>query len=197
MNTLTNINIDWVNSNISFDIQLLEQIDTVNFTLCVDESTNIKNMYSEVLNDHNYCFDSSNCEITIAHVIDDIYKVTVENEMISGMSDHLKYISFNTNEISAEGIFYSSEAVYDAELTYIKQVCNNCLDDKCMQLLMFVVFKRQLLDSAISVNDCKQCLMLYNDLCRLLNVDTCNCDYRNYNEHSSCAVCSGGCCSLK
>ena len=108
MNTLTNINIDWVNSNISFDIQLLKQIDTVNFTLFVDEFTNIKNMYSEALNDHNYCFDANNCEITITHVIDDIYKVTVENEMISRMSNHLKYISFNTNGFPTFDVYFNN-----------------------------------------------------------------------------------------
>ena len=195
MDKLTNIDINQVTSNMSFELHLLDQIDTTNFKLFVDECVNVKNIYSETDSDHTYCFDANNCEIAISHVIDDVYKVTIENEMISDMSNHLKYVSFKTNDIDVEGIYYSSECVYNAELTHIKQVCNNCLDDKCMQLLMFVVFKRQLLESALAVNDCKQCLTLYNDLCRLLNVSTCECCCKSSND--DCAACSGGCCSLK
>ena len=117
------------------------------------------------------------------------------------MSHHMKYFKIiaGANNYIIEGVYYNSSVIYNAEITHIKRICNMCLDDNTMKLLVHVVFKRQLLESALETDDYNNCMVLYNDLCRLLQISIydeycCDCVDSVNNE---CAMCSGGCCNLK
>ena len=196
MNKLTNVIIDQANSKISFSLSLDAPIDTAEFITFVDECDNVNNIYSDQSQDHTYYFNVDNSLVDIVKNEGNNYDITIKHEVISDMDDHIKYIKILTgnNNYIVEGIYYTSEVLFNAELTHIKRVCSTCLDNKCMQLITYVVFKRQLLESALELDDYKQCLILYNDLCRLLelSIDACPCTNAN-----DCATCAGGCCSIK
>ena len=192
MNKLININIDRENNKLSFQIQLTAEIDDDLFMVFVDECDNINNIYSDLSENHSYYFNAGNSTIIIEELGGYAYTITIEHKSIADMDNHMKYIKVFSGENNPviEGIYYDEMVVFNAELTHIKKVCDTCLDDKTMQLLMHVVFKRQLLESALTSNDCKQCIVLYQDLCRLLNIDVndvCNCNQQ----------CQGGCCNIK
>lgn len=91
------------------------------------------------------------------------YDITIKHDVIEDMDDHIKYIKIlsGANNFIVEGIYYNPEIIFYAELTHIKRVCNMCLDDKTMKLMILVVFKRQLLDSALETDDYNRCIILY------------------------------------
>ena len=202
MNKITNITIDQTNNLISFDLSLTAKLDDNAFILFVDDCHNIQNIYSDNSSNHCYYFDSSNSDITVTDNDDFNYFIEIENTEIANMTNHMKYFKVlaGENNYVSEGVFYQDAIIYDAELTRLKKVCNMCLDNQCMQLIMLVVFKRQLLESALQTNDCHQCMSLYIDLCKLLDVcinesydiNSCNdCD-----THSNCAACCNDCCLI-
>lgn len=198
MKKLNNINIDRLNSQLSFQVTLAAEITESEFMVFVDECDNVNNIYGDQSDDHSYYFSKYNSDITIEQLSDDQYNITIQNIIIKDMNDNLKYIKVigNKDNYIVEGIYYNSTVIYNAELVHIKKVCNTCLDDRTMQLLMHVVFKRQLLESALEFDDYKQCMMLYLDLCRLLEIDV-NYSCANCSTCSECVACCGGCCSIK
>lgn len=193
--------IDQNNKNISFCIQLDAEIDTNALIIFIDECDNANNMYSDQSENHSYYFNQYNSDIQINDLGGFKYEITIAHDNIENMSHHMKYIKIITgaDNYIVEGIYYNSSVIYTAEITHIKRICNMCLDDNTMKLLVHVVFKRQLLESALETDDFNKCMVLYNDLCRLLQISIydeycCDCVDSVNNE---CAMCSGGCCSLK
>lgn len=200
MKNLTNINIDTVNKQLSFTIQLVAEIDENSFMVFVDECSNMNDMYSDQSENHNYYFNIHNSDIILKSLGYFKYEVIIENDVIADMNHHMKYIKVITGgeNYIVENIYYNSTLIFNAELTRIKKVCNSCLDDKAMRLLTYVVFKRQLLESALETDDYNQCMILYMDLCRILEIDedaSC-CECVCYDDNT-CPNCPGGCCSLK
>lgn len=198
MKKLTNISIDQVNKKLSFSIQLIAEIDENEFMVFVDECDNMNNMYSDQSENHCYYFNKHNSIIKIKDLGEFKYDITIEHEIIAEMNDHLKYIKVmsGVNNYIIEGVYYNSSLIFNAELTHIKKVCNMCLDNNTMQLIMHIVFKRQLLESALESEDYSKCIILYTDLCNLLEMsidDNC-CECVN---DDSCDACAGGCCSIK
>lgn len=198
MKKLTNINIDQINSELQFTIQLTAAIDLNSFIVFVDECDNINNMYSDQSENHSYYFNQYNSTVTVTDLGEFKYDILIQHDNVSDMNNHMKYIKVisGSDNYIVEGVYYNSTLIFNAELTRIKKVCNMCLDDKSMRLIMHVVFKRQLLESALETEDYNQCMVLYNDLCKLLDVDTedvCCCDC----SVNVCSTCSGGCCCLK
>ena len=195
MKKLTNTYIDQTASELSFTIQLTASIDLNQFIIFVDECDNINNMYSDQSENHSYYFNKHNSNITITDLGDFKYDILIQHDVISDMNDHMKYIkviSGSDNHI-VEGVYYNQVLLFNAELTKIKKTCNMCLDDKSMRLVMHVVFKRQLLESALETEDYNQCMLLYNDLCKLLDISK----EDAYCECTACPTCCGGCCSLR
>ena len=198
MKELTNINIDQVNSELQFTIQLTAAIDLNSFMVFIDECDNMNNMYSDQSENHSYYFNKYNSTVTVTDLGEFKYDILIQHDDISDMNDHMKYIKVmsGSDNYIVEGVYYNSTLIFNAELSRIKKVCNMCLDDKSMRLIMHVVFKRQLLESALETEDYNQCMILYNDLCKLLDVsmeDAYCCDCAC----NTCSTCCGGCCCLK
>lgn len=149
----------------------LEQNSTIsNVKVYVDECDNIDNIYEDGDDKHNYVFDQDDC--TITKITDKWYVIVINDASIEVMNNHLKYVRFISDEAVIDSIYYDSSTIYNAELTHLKKVCSTCLDDACMQMITYVTFKRQLLDSAVNTVDAKNAMQLYIDICKLLDLDT-------------------------
>lgn len=81
------------------------------------------------------------------------------------------------NYTKVEGIMYDPNALYHAEIRMLNTFCDTCLDDKQMQLIMLLTFKRQLLEQSIQCMHYKDTLQYYLDLCRILNIYVAKKDY--------------------
>ena len=175
-----------INGNeIRFEIiSTISIVNTFDWNIYVDECSNISNFHLDDPTKHDYVFNSGNSEIKVVEVIDEImsgnttlhkYRVIINNDIISNFDSNLKYIKFyctTENDVNSwfEGIYYLPEALYYAETAALRKYCQTCLDDKQMQLIMLIVFKRQLLDLAIAAKDSKKAAQIYLDICRLLNI---------------------------
>ena len=193
MEKLTNVIIDFNNSALSFIVESDIVTDLASFVVYMDECENVNNIYSDNNDDHNYVFDFENSSITVNG-----NEVIIENEVISELSKHLKYVRLHTtDEFNVEGLYYTPEIIYNNIILNIKKVCQPCLDNKTTQLITYVTFKRQLLDSAMELGLNKEAMQLYIDLCRMLEIDTCYKTCKQCSNCSSCAKCVNGCCTLK
>ena len=199
MKKLTNIDIDQTNKTLSFTAQFDTDINDTQLMVFVDECDNMNNMYSDQSENHSYYFNKYNSNIEIVAIGNHKYDITIKHDVIEDMNNHIKYIKIlsGSDNFIIEGVYYDAAIIFYAELTHIKRVCNMCLDDRTMKLMMHVIFKRQLLDAALETDDYNKCMVLYQDLCRLLEIsenDDCCCKQVDINE---CQSCSNGCCCLK
>ena len=193
MEKLTNVIIDFDNTTLSFTVQSDTIVDLTSFVVYMDECGNINNIYSDDENNHDYVFDFENSEIVVNG-----NDVVIVNELIGGLSKHLKYVRLTTSDdLNVEGLYYTPEVIYNNILTNIKKVCSPCLDNKSMQLMVYVTFKRQLLDSSMELGLYKEAMQLYIDLCRMLEISTCYKTCKECSNCNSCANCVNGCCTLK
>ena len=179
MKKLSNITIDTLKKELSFLIQLDTPLNENEFMIFLDECHNIDNFQSTQSHKHCYYFNKHNSDITFTSIENNVYIITIIHNSIGKMTNHMKYIKVkvSTDEF-VDGIYYSSVLIFNAELNKIKSTCTHCLDDECMQLVMHIVFKKQLIEQAIESKDYIQCILLYKDLCRLLKIDnkcSCNC----------------------
>lgn len=186
MSKLTNIVINTEQNKLQFDIESDHTIDLNSFMLYIDEYYNIDNIYEDEDIKHSIVLNSHMCEIRISG-----NRVTVVNDNISSWNKHLKYVRLVNDDDTIDGLYYSPELMYNAELAMIKKVCNKCLDNKCMQLIMYITFKKQLLESAITLNYHKEAMQLYSDICRILELNVLK------SSDNVCQVCKDGCCSIK
>lgn len=136
-----------------------------NMEVYIDEACNLKNILNDVPEHNNV--------ITEAITIED-KEVTVVNEEILLLDWNIKYITFRCytedEEVRFNGIYYNPEIIYTAEIRKLQCKCSTCLDDETMQNLMLIVFKRQLLEYAIQAGHFKDAIVLYIDICRLLEI---------------------------
>ena len=109
-----------------------------------------------------------------------------------GISDSYGTIPHNDDEDTSqwttkvEGIMYDPNELYHAEIRMLNTFCDTCLDDKQMQLIMLLTFKRQLLEQAIQCMHYKDALQYYLDLCRILNIYVAKKDYGYNRRCNSC-----------
>lgn len=127
MKKITNVNIDTNKSTLTFAVEHDNLSSLIPFVVYVDECENIDNIYSDSIDNHNYCFTFENSIITANEGV-----VTIKNTQIGEFDNHLKYIRLSSDSINLEGVYYNTASIYDAELTHIKKVCDTCLDNKCM-----------------------------------------------------------------
>lgn len=85
-----------------------------------------------------------------------------------------------------EGVIYDPNELYHAEIRMLNTFCDTCLDDKQMQLIMLLTFKRQLLEQSIQCMHYKDALQYYLDLCRILNIYVAKKDYGCNRRCNSC-----------
>ena len=185
MNKLLNITIDRNNGTIMFGVELENESSLSNIIVYVDECSNVDNIYEDDEEKHNYIFTQNDC--TITKITNKWYIVTISDSSIENLDNHLKYVRISCDEVIIDGIYYNPATIYTAELTHLKKVCSTCLDDACMQMIMYVTFKKQLLDQAISTSDIKNAISLYIDICKLLNLDVAE----------QCNECYTNCCCIK
>lgn len=181
-------------------------VNTSELVVYVDECTNIESIYCDNPDNHDYVFHYDNSTFSLREVVEDgtpkevtteySYEVTVTSDIISTMDNNMKYIKvFVTTERYAndyaDGIYYNPDILYNAEIRKLQAHCSTCMDDKLMQIIVLVVFKRQLLEQAIITNHNKEALQFYLDLSRILDVDI------NKNTNNSyCKKCVNGMCEL-
>lgn len=192
MEKLTNVIIDTDLEMLSFTVVSDKISDLGVFTVYVDECSNIDNIYLDGEDKHDYTFTAENSDIDISKDT-----VTIKSELIGEFDKHLKYIRLVAEEGNVEGVYYTPEIIYNTELTHIKKVCATCLDNKCMQLIMYITFKRQLLDSAIQANSNKEAMELYIDICRILEISTGLKKCEACKNNNACVTCANCYCTLK
>lgn len=198
-----NINEDTLKYKVIADISI---VNADNMTVYVDECDNISQFYQDCPDKHDYVFDSENSNITVTQIVRDgdpevvttlyTYEVSITSDVIKDFDKNLKYIKmYCTTENFAsdyiDGVYYDPITLYDAEVKMLHSYCSTCLDDRQMQKLMLVVFKRQLLEQAIATSHNKEAAQYYLDLVRLFGVSVnkiCN--------NNGCQKCSNGMCSL-
>lgn len=197
--------------------QLVEIMKDRDFAITFDECTNIKNVDSLDVYDHDYLLTVNEIINATAHMgvitsitqdvpgqdEDPIEKATYTAEImlevkggyscVSFLDENIKYINIyhveyqgsphsvdygdvepsqirTVHDILASGIFYDPKALYHAEIRALNKFCDTCMDDKQMQLIVLLTFKRQLLEQAIQCGHWKDALQLYMDLARILNI---------------------------
>lgn len=205
MNKIIDVNIvgDTLQYTVITDISI---VNADNTTIYVDECDNISQFYQDCPDKHDYVFTIENSNIVVEPkrnsgppsrmTILYEYLITITSDIILDFDRNLKYIKmFCTTENFAsdhiDGIFYDPIVLYDAEVKMLHSYCSTCLDDRQMQKLMLVVFKRQLLEQAIATSHNKEAAQYYLDLVRLFGVSInkiCN--------NNGCQKCSNGMCSL-
>lgn len=198
MEKITNIELDQNNKTLSFTLKLTNRLDENRISILMDEYYNVNNLYSDNTIDHSYNFNIDNSDIHVYDLGNFKYDVIIEREMIGKLDDNIKYIKVvNDEDDFAEGIYYNPEVIFNAELQYIKNTCNTCVDDKQMQLLVHVIFKKQLLESALETGDYVKGINLYINLCRLLEVSLCDGTHCELVDSCYCESCANGVCALK
>lgn len=202
-----------VNANIKDDVLKFEVVsdvsivgDQINHTIYVNECSNIDNLYSDDPELQDYVFDSTNSTITVRQIVKEgepelittvyNYEVSITSDKISSFDGNMKYIKMyctTENYVSdhIDGIVYDPNTLYNAEIKMLHSYCSTCLDDKQMQKIMILVFKRQLLEQAIATSHNKEAMQYYLDLTRLMGVNV-----SKTNEGNGCQKCINGVCSL-
>lgn len=205
------------------NVKLYFNSDYIYFVM--DECSNIKNIDSTELSDHDYVitndmfkdntylFDGniiqSPPQVSRSSVVDEdlsdyIYNLVISTEdpstFIQYLDGNIKYVSIPNgiylsddydDPIKVEGVFYDPNELYHAEIRMLNTFCDTCLDDKQMQLIMLLTFKRQLLEQSIQCGHYKDSLQYYLDLCRILNIYVATKDKNKYGsclkyENNSC-----------
>lgn len=212
MNKIEQIKLNTCEGYITFQVSFDQAINQDQLTLYVDEACNANNIHSDDPEEHNYVLTSDNSIIEVTTLdTDNTYEIKVSSLDIRDYSEHLKYIRLiaSTTEdqedyIFAEGIYYNALIIYEAEIYNINKYCSTCLDDKNMQLIVFVTFRRQLLEDAILLRHYKEAMQAYLELTRLLGIA---CDFKLHKPKcrlttksnctmSACPTCANGTCSI-
>ena len=205
MNKIVDANIkdNVLKFNVIADISIVNSNQIV---IYINECSNIKNLYSDDPELQDYVFDTSNSAISVTPIVREgepelvttvyAYEVAITSDILKEFDGNMKYIKmYCTTESYAndyiDGIIYDPNTLYTAELKMLHCYCNTCLDDKQMQKIMILVFKRQLLEQAIATAHNKEAMQYYLDLVRLMGVKV----NKKY-EGNGCKMCSNGMCSL-
>lgn len=208
MNKIVDANIkdNILKFNIIADVSITNSSQVIVY---INECSNIKNLYSDDPKLQDYVFDSTNSAISVTPIVREgepelittvyAYEVSITSDIISSFDSNMKYIKLyctTENYVNdyIDGIIYDPNTLYEVEIKMLHSYCNTCLDDKQMQKVMILVFKRQLLEQAIATSHNKEAMQYYLDLVRLMDVYVNKkCDNNGCQE---CKVCFNGMCSL-
>ena len=208
MNKIVDANIkdNILKFNIIADVSITNSSQVIVY---MNECSNIKNLYSDDPKLQDYVFDSTNSAISVTPIVREgepelittvyAYEVSITSDIISSFDSNMKYIKLyctTENYVNdyIDGVIYDPNTLYEAEIKMLRSYCNTCLDDKQMQKVMILVFKRQLLEQAIDTSHNKEAMQYYLDLVRLMGVNVNKkCDNNGCQE---CKVCFNGMCSL-
>lgn len=207
MDKLDNITIE--NNEINFRVYTDVDLTKYNLRVFVQEAEEFKDIFADNL-DNAVSFNET---ITVTQdKCEKYYLVKVQNNDILYLDWNMKYITLKgqakdetqPKELYIHGLYFNYNVIYYAEIRKLHSYCSTCLDDKTMQTIVLTVFKRQLLENALKVNDFKTAMQIYFDICRLLLVPTKNDNkpfYEGYTgsgygmEHKcECEECCDKCC---
>lgn len=183
MDKLVNVNI--IDNQLTFTVETDSRLSDSILEVYIDEVCDIKNAINGE--------PVGRTVLTENIVIDSGNNVTVVDDSISELDFNMKYVTLKSYSYQTEsatlfhGIYYNPEVIYDAEVRKLNKHCSTCLDDETMQNIMFIVFKRQMLDYALKTDHFEDAMHLYLDLCRLLDISTPCCSNTCNN---SCCGCS-------
>lgn len=151
--------------------------------LTIDECTNYKNIDNEDLQSHNIVLiNGDNATFTYSKLTEEntkdqyAYLITVVSDDLNNLDSNIKYINLklsngeNTEIFYYKNVLYNSDMIHHAEIRALHFFCYNCFDDKQMQLIMLVTFKKQLMNEAIQLKHYGDALKYYLDLCKLLRI---------------------------
>lgn len=205
MNKIVNVN--FKDNAMTFEVTTsISIVNTNDIVLYIDECANVANIYCDSRDNHDYVLDYSNSEFTLKEIVREgetkevttqyMYEVSVTSDIISIFDTNIKYIKlFCTTERYAndyaDGIYYDANILYNAEIKTLHNYCSTCLDDKQMQTIMLIVFKRQLLEQAIATSHNQEALQFYLDLSKMLNVSI-----NMIAQSKTCKTCINGMCKL-
>lgn len=177
MGKLTNIDIS--NATLTFTIETTLDLSQYSMEVYIDEVCNLKGIQADSP-EHNIAIDQ---QITVNNTTKE---VTVFNdEALLPLDWNMKYVTARVFSAASEeeyhfhGVYYVPEIIYDAEIRKLNKHCETCLDDDMMQTLMYVVFKRQLIDYALASDRFIEAMQLYRDICRLLDISL-GCEREDY-----------------
>lgn len=208
MNKIVDANIkdNVLKFNVIADVSITNSSQVIVY---INECSDIKNLYSDDPELQDYIFNSENSAISVTQIVREgepelvttvyTYEVTVTSDVIGSFDSNMKYIKMYCATESyvndyIDGIIYDPNTLYEAEIKMLHGYCSTCLDDKQMQKIMILVFKRQLLEQAIATSHNKEAMQYYLDLVRLMGVNVNKkCDNNGCQE---CKVCFNGMCSL-
>lgn len=212
MSKIEQIILDTYEGFITFQVTFDQPIIENQLTLYIDEACNNNNIHSDDPDVHNYVLDNNNSTVVMtATEENNQYEVKISNIAIRDYSEHIKYMRAiavtadstedETNYTFAEGMYYNALVIYEAEIYNINKYCSTCLDDKNMQLIVYVTFRRQILEDAILLRHYKEALQAYLDLSRTLGI---LCDFKLSSSYctskacskQTCTTCSNGICSI-
>ena len=160
MNKIVDANIkdNILKFNIIADVSITNSSQVIVY---INECSNIKNLYSDDPKLQDYVFDSTNSAISVTPIVREgepelittvyAYEVSITSDIISSFDSNMKYIKLyctTENYVNdyIDGIIYDPNTLYEAEIKMLHSYWNTCLDDKQMQKVMILVFKRQLLE---------------------------------------------------
>lgn len=228
MSSIDNLKIDTNCGVITIMLHTDIELDLDLLALCADECWNYENISSDNINEHSYVYCSSDSEITMTAITDDTcltssqemshYKLIVSNPDICYLDTNIKYFKLMIIELVdgeyadygtffADYLYYDPQIIYQAEISTIHKYCQACLDDHNMQLIVYVTFKRQLLENAVELQDYEMALSLYVELCRVLGIvldqsvgnqviTSSNNDCTTDSSNNVCITCTNGLCSI-
>lgn len=148
----------------------------LNFTrILVDQLTNRKNIYSEILKEHSY--NTRNASFNEEGTI-----VTIDiSEWDLDRSSFIVTLqqTFDGVTSSVRKFVFDDEELYYGEVALLNSFCNTCLDKQQKERIVLLSVKEQLLQYAVKNELLEDSIDLYTDLTRLLNIDINNhCFYK-------------------
>ena len=177
MDKITDITIE--NNEINF--RVYTDVDLTKYTLqvFVQEAEQFKDIFADDLTNAKV-FDSVITVNKDEH--QEYYTVKIVNNDILYLDWNMKYFTvkgqYQEQSFTLNGLYFNYNVIYYAEIRRLHKYCSTCLDDKTMQTIVLTVFKRQLLDNALKVDDYKTAMQIYFDICRMLVIPT-----KNENKH--------------
>ena len=185
MDKITDITIE--NNEINFRVYTDVDLTKYHLRLYVQEAEEYKAIFADDLTEAN----SFKEKITVTKdEKKDYYTVKIVNNDILYLDWNMKYFSLkcqykdseskecSPKEFYIHGLYFNYNVIYYTEIRRLHKYCSTCLDDKTMQTIVLTVFKRQLLDNALKVDDYKTAMQIYFDICRMLVIPT-----KNENKH--------------
>lgn len=167
----------------------VEDLENCTFEVYVDDVDNLPCVLSKC-GCHSLVFDQ---------ILHEGNKFQVSDERINEFDNNAKLVTLKITyrefdfETEFKGLFYDYRVIYFAEINALQKYCSTCLDDKMLQTIVKVVFKRQLLEDEIKSNNFVKALKTYADICRILNISV---KPIETSEETECSVCKNGVCSI-